>query len=316
MANTLGLTRLTIPAGPMTTQPFRTLTIVIAAAIVAMALDRVPDFESLLHVRVREALEYDTLALRDSTTRSTKVRSDTHPVLADLRPRDPRSVTSWFLSGMGCVLLVGATLLLSSFPAEVGEGAPIAFGRRLGSAVLRLLAVGLAAAPGVLGCMVAWRALAARAPMVAQRLMRRLRTRLLMRSGTMAATVALGLALHLQSLGAQEIEGAPIASAIESFRRRALSDTRPVNYCLASFFWDETGRLREPQGVRLAVVTRERPVCDTLSRTALGVHVHSSAVFADSLLIEGATHNETGAHRDVDVFLSEHQHGAIIHSFR
>lgn len=218
------------------------------------------------------------------------MRSGTHPVLADIRPRGPQSVTSWFLSGLGCSLLVGATLLLSLFPAEAVEGAPVAFGRRLGTAVLWMLAVGLAAAPGVLRSM------------VAQRLVRRPRTRLLMRSGTMAATVALGLALHVQSLGAQEIEAAPIASAIESFRRRALSDTRPVNYCLASFFWDERGRLREPQGVRLAVVTRERPVCDTLSRTALGVHVHSSAVFADSLLIEGATRNETGAHRDVYVF--------------
>jgi hypothetical protein len=98
------------------------------------------------------------------------------------------------------------------------------------------------------------------------------------------------------------VSSAQIASAIQSFRRRALSGTRPINHCVAAFFWDERGRFREPRGVRLALVARNRSACDAISRTASGVHVHATTAFIDSLVVEGGPRNETGAHRDVYVF--------------
>lgn len=97
------------------------------------------------------------------------LRSTTGAAESNVGPQRPLSIAYWFLSGLAYFVLAGTTLVLSSFSAEVGEGAPIAFGRRLGVALLWVLAVGLSAAPLVFSYMLAWRALVARAPMLAQR---------------------------------------------------------------------------------------------------------------------------------------------------
>ncbi len=107
------------------------------------------------------------------------------------------------------------------------------------------------------------------------------------------------------SVAAQEVSPAALSQAIKSSRVSALQDRQPVDFCDVPMFWSPDGRIIDDGMLAPASLPRVKADCTPRPTGVFYAKVHRVEIFADSVVVRGASRFNDVARSETMVFHRE-----------